>query len=129
MAEFDTLPAVEIVASFVSAIAAAELISALTIESAVIAVDIVISALPLNDVAVPVTSPLIAIVLAVCSVVAVVALPLRAALIVPAEKFPLASRATIALTVLALVAVVAELDTLPAVEIVANLVQQWPLRY
>jgi hypothetical protein len=73
VAEFDTLPAVDIVASFVSAIAAAEFISALTIESAVIAADIVISALPLNEVAVPVTSPLIAMFLAVASVVAVVA--------------------------------------------------------
>ena len=40
----------------------------------------------------------------------------------PAEKLPDASRATIALAVLALVAVVAEFATLPAVLIVANLV-------
>ena len=46
----------------------------------------VILALPLNE------TPLI--VLAVCRVVAVVALPERAAVIVPAEKLPLASRAT-----------------------------------
>ena len=56
------------------------------------------------------------------AVVAVVALPLKFAVIVPAEKLPDASRATIALAVLALVAVVAEFATLPAVEIVANLV-------
>jgi hypothetical protein len=65
VAEFDTLPAVAIVANFVSTIPAAELISALTIESAVIAADIAMLALPLNEVAVPVTSPLIAIVLEV----------------------------------------------------------------
>src|SRR5438477_5346841 len=39
-----------------------------------------------------------------------------------AAKLPDASRATMALAVFALVAVVAELDTLPAVEIVANFV-------
>jgi hypothetical protein len=54
--------------------------------------------------------------------VAVDAFPLKLAVIVPAEKLPLASRATIALAVLELVAVVAELDTLPAVEIVSNFV-------
>ena len=56
------------------------------------------------------------------AVVAVVALPLKLAVIVEAEKFPDASRATIALTVFALVAVVAEFATLPAVLIVFNLV-------
>jgi hypothetical protein len=60
--------------------------------------------------------------LAVCQVVAVVALPLNAAVTVPAEKLPEASRATIALAVFAFVAVVAELETLPAVAIVASLV-------
>ena len=65
VAEFDTLPAVDIVANLVSAIAALALMSASTIDPAVIAEDIVISALPLKLVAVPVTSPLIAIVLAV----------------------------------------------------------------
>ena len=40
----------------------------------------------------------------------------------PALKFPLASRATIALAVFAFVAVVAELDTLPFVDIVAKYV-------
>ena len=54
--------------------------------------------------------------------VAVVALPLKFAVIVPAEKLPDASRETIAFAVLALAAVVAEFATLPAVEIVANLV-------
>ena len=57
VAELDTLPAVEIVASFVSAIAAAELMSALTMESPVIALAMVIFAPPLKEVAVPVTSP------------------------------------------------------------------------
>jgi hypothetical protein len=51
---------------------------------------------PLND-----TPP---IVLAVCSVVAVVAFPLNAAVIVPALKLPEPSRATIVETVFALVA-------------------------
>jgi hypothetical protein len=65
-------------------------------------------------------TPLIA--RAVWSVVAVVALPVNAAVIVPAEKFPLPSRATIADNVFALVAVVAELETLPAVDNVARYV-------
>ena len=47
-------------------------------------------------------------------------------MIVPAEKFPDESRATIALGVFALVAVVAEFATLPAVEMVANLVSVIP---
>ena len=50
------------------------------------------------------------------------AAPIKLAIIVPAEKLPDASRATIALAVLRLVAVVAEFATLPAVEIVANFV-------
>ena len=54
--------------------------------------------------------------------VAVVALPLKAAVIVPAEKLPDASRATMADAVFAFVAVVAEFETLPAVEIVLSLV-------
>ena len=57
----------------------------------------------------------------VCKVLAVVALPLSAAVMVPAENPPLASLATMALAVLAFVAVVAELDTLPAVAIVASI--------
>src|SRR5204863_190066 len=56
------------------------------------------------------------------AVVAVVALPVKFAVIVPAEKLPDASRATIALAVFALIAVVAELATFPAVLIVANFV-------
>jgi hypothetical protein len=48
----------------------------------------------------------------VAALVAVVALPLRAAVIVPALKLPEASRATIALAVLAFVAVVAEFGML-----------------
>ena len=71
---------------------------------------------------------------AVCNVVAVLALPVKApvtlpvtlpvnaAVIVPAVKLPLASRATIALAVLALAAVVAELLTLPVVLIVDSFV-------
>jgi hypothetical protein len=50
------------------------------------------------------------------------AVPVKLAVIVPAVKLPLASRATIADAVLALVAVVALLLTLPAVEMVASLV-------
>jgi len=50
------------------------------------------------------------------------ALPDKLAIIVPAEKLPEASRATIVFGVLRLVAVVAELATLPAVVMVANLV-------
>jgi hypothetical protein len=56
------------------------------------------------------------------AVVAVVAFPDKDAVIVPAEKLPEASRATMADAVFALVAVVAELETLPAVEIVLSLV-------
>ena len=59
---------------------------------------------------------------AVCSAVAVLALPDKAAVTVPAVKLPLPSRATIALAVLELVAVVALLLTLPAVLIVSSLV-------
>src|SRR5207247_2342764 len=50
------------------------------------------------------------------------AAPAKLAIMVPAVKLPDASRATIAFAVLRLVAVVAELATLPAVLIVANLV-------
>ncbi len=56
------------------------------------------------------------------AVVAVVALPFKAAVIVPAEKFPAPSRNTIVFDVFVGVAVVAELATFPAVEIVASLV-------
>ena len=55
-----------------------------------------------------VSSPL----LTFAAVVAVVALPLRLAVMVPALKLPEGSRATIALAVFALVAVVAELGML-----------------
>lgn len=76
---------------------------------------------------VPVTSPAkeplkFVAVVAVVAVVADVALPDKFAVIVFAEKLPEASRATMALAVFALVAVVAEFATLPALEIVANLV-------
>src|SRR5579872_7004473 len=50
------------------------------------------------------------------------AAPVKLATTVPALKFPELSRATIAFAVFKLVAVVAEFATLPAVEIVANLV-------
>ena len=50
------------------------------------------------------------------------ALPVRDAVTVPAAKSPEASRATIAEAVFASVAVVAELETLPTVEIVASFV-------
>jgi hypothetical protein len=83
VAELETLPAVEIVASFVSAIAALLLTSASTIEPAVIAEAIAILADPLKEVAVPVMSPEIAIVLAVARVVAVLALPFKEPVIVP----------------------------------------------
>ena len=53
---------------------------------------------------------------------ALLAKPVKLAVIVPAVKLPLASRATMADAVLASVAVVAELFTLPAVAMVANLV-------
>ena len=73
----------------------------------------VMSALPLKP------TPLMF--LDVCKVLAVVALPPSVAVIVPAEKFPLASLATVALAALALVAVVAELATFPDVDIVASI--------
>jgi hypothetical protein len=53
-------------------------------------------------------------------VVAVDAFPVRAAVIVPAEKLLVASRATIVLAVLTAVAVVAVLATFPADEITAR---------
>ena len=49
-------------------------------------------------------------------------MPVVLAVIVPALKFPETSRATIALAVLALVAVVAELETLRAVAMVESFV-------
>ena len=59
---------------------------------------------------------------AVDAKVAVDALPVSAAVIVPAVKLPDASRATIAEAVFADAAVVAEFDTFDAVEIVASFV-------
>jgi hypothetical protein len=67
---------------------------------------------PVNDAEEPDTSP--------------VTLPMRAADTVPAEKLPEASLATMAEAVFKLVAVVAELLTFPAVEIVANFVSTMP---
>jgi len=52
--------------------------------------------------------------------VAVVALPFNAAVMVPAEKLPEASRSTSVFGVLAVLPVVAVFATLPAVLIVAN---------
>ena len=69
---------------------------------------------------------MIAIVLPVARAVAVLALPVNAAVTVPALKLPLASRATIALAVFVDTAVVAELLTFKAVAIVANLVSTIP---
>jgi hypothetical protein len=59
--------------------------------------------------------------LVAANLVAVEALPDNAAVIVPAVKLPEESRATMALAVFEEVAVVAEFATLPAVEIVDNL--------
>ena len=73
----------------------------------------VMSALPLND------TPLMF--LDVCKVLAAVALPLSAAVTVPAEKLPLASLATMAQAALALGAFVAELATFPDVDVVATI--------
>jgi hypothetical protein len=111
VAELLTFKAVEIVASFVSTIAADALMSASTITPAAIEV-----ALPTD-----VTSPV-----KLALVVTVDALPVKEAVIVPALKFPDASRATIADAVFADVAVVAELLTFAAVEIVASLVSTMP---
>lgn len=55
---------------------------------------------------------------------ALLANPVKLAVMVPAVKSPFASRATIADAVFAFVAVVAELLTLPEVAIVANLVSK-----
>ena len=65
---------------------------------------------------------MISIVLPVAKAVAVLELPVNVAVTVPALKFPLASRATMALAVFADAAVVAELLTFDAVAIVASLV-------
>src|SRR5262249_5533251 len=80
---------------------------------------------------VPVTSPAndpvkFVVLPAVVAVVAVVALPFKFAVIVPALKFPDGSRDTIAFAVFAFVAVVAEFATLPAVVIVASFVSTMP---
>jgi hypothetical protein len=107
VAELLTFDAVEIVASLVSTMPADALMSALTITPAAILV-----ALPTE-----VTSPV-----KLALVVTVDALPVKEAVIVPALKSPDASRATIALAVFADVAVVAELLTFKAVEIVASFV-------
>jgi hypothetical protein len=92
---------------FVPAMAAEAFTSALTITPAAIEV-----ALPTE-----VTSPV-----RLALVVTFDAVPVKLAVMVPAVKLPLPSRATMALAVFALVAVVAELLTLPAVAIVASLV-------
>jgi tRNA-binding EMAP/Myf-like protein len=107
VAELLTLSAVAIVSSLVSTMAALALISALTITPEAIEV-----ALPTL-----VTSPV-----KLAFVVTFDAVPVRFAVIVPAIKLPDASRATIADAVFALAAVVAELLTFEAVEIVASFV-------
>ena len=76
---------------------------------------------PLNETVGAVTSPAKEKFWLLARVLAVEALPDNAAVIVPAVKLPLPSLATIALAVFRLVAVVAELETLPAVEMVASL--------
>ena len=70
----------------------------------VVAIDMLPS--PLTPLTVPVTSPVRVIDLLLAQAVAVLALPLNAAVIVPALKLPLESLRTIVLIVLALVAVV-----------------------
>ena len=117
-----TAPALVVVAAWIllPAIAALAFTSALTITPLPMAV-VIEAPLVRSLLTVPVTSPLSVKLRALLSAVAVVALPLRAAVIVPALKLPLASRATMVDAVLALVAVVALLATLPAVLIVASL--------
>ena len=80
-----TLPAVAIVSSFVSSIAALALTSSFTITPEVIAEEIVMFEPPLNAVAVPVTSPLIAISLDVSRSVAVSALPVTSPVRLPSK--------------------------------------------
>lgn len=101
VAEFATLPAVAIVASFVSTIAAVGSTSALTIK--------------LLD-----TAPEVLL----CNTPAVVKgeIVRDETVIGPIFNPPLPSRNAMVLAVAAVVAVVAELDTLPAVEMVASLV-------
>ena len=70
--------------------------------AAIVAVSVTL-ALP-SILTLPLKSPSSVIVLAVAHLLAVLALPLSAAVIVPALKLPLASRATILFTVFALVA-------------------------
>ena len=86
---------------------------------------------PLKDPVVALTVPpdwLVAVV-AVVALVAVEAFPLNVAVIVPALKLPEASRATIALAVFALVAVVAELGILAeAVNAPVPLPYTYPVR-
>jgi hypothetical protein len=69
---------------------------------------------PSNEVAVPVAPPVMAIVLAVSNTVAFAAVPVRSAVIVFAEKFPLASRATMVDAPFEELAVVRALARVPA---------------
>jgi|SRR5579872_2884447 len=165
VAEFATLPAVEIVANLVSTIAAAGSTSALTINELVNNPDELLCTTPAvvnpssvspdeltficstpltsndNTFAVAAESPVLVLPVNCNDGTAAVpagnvnapvivspdlstfndAAPVKLAVIVPAEKLPDASRATIAFAVFALVAVVAEFATLPAVLIVASL--------
>jgi hypothetical protein len=112
-----TFPAVEIVAREESGREAMAVVSAM-------------GALPSKFTPVAVTAPVREMARGVAVLVAVSEFPTTApvwvpavlAVIVPATKFPEASRATMALAVFRFVAVVALLATLPAVEIVANFV-------
>jgi hypothetical protein len=106
-----------IVASFVSAIAAVAdtLIFDTDPAPRVIGIETLLPPSKFTD---PEASPVIEIALGVAKADAVLAFPLKAAVIVPAEKLPLVSRDTIVLEVFALVAVVAVFATLPAVDIV-----------
>ena len=80
---------------------------------------IVTSLPPLND-TLPATSPARAIVLALCNVLAVVELPLKAAVIVPAAKSPEASLATRKLGVLEAVASRAIVTSEPETVVLTN---------
>ena len=107
VALLETLPAVLMVASLVSAMAAALFTIALVITSLATVVLRLTLPVPSMFWAVAVTFPVNPMVRVVAHCVAVEAFPSSVAVMLLAVKFPLASRATMALAVLALVAVVA----------------------
>jgi hypothetical protein len=111
VAELETFPDVEIVPSFVPAIAAEAFIIAFVITPEPITV----------DPCVPVTFPE-SVPVKLVEDVDVDAFPIKSAVIVPAEKFPEPSRKTIVLAVLVDTAVVAAFETFPALTIVASFV-------